>query len=399
MGARAVHKRSMLWAGAGVLLLAAPGVSAEIGRLAGPFPRAGESSPVAVSTRYVLEGVDLAKGVGLPLTGGTVHLAVLSHDRGVGDLYFLDARGEKLLPGRGPVGEAQRFLEPDLESFDLPAFGVGIRLETPAAGLFTLKSADHAGPVAVVVNEEGSAVEMRVQATPLAARAGEPVTVEARLLALGRPVVGAQVAARLQEWERARAPIVLAEVEPGRYRATITARAAQADGGLLPLSIRVDARGSLVDGLPFARTALTAAMVAAGAADVDLDGVGIGAETLSVPVLGAPGEYRLEAVFGARLDGAGEEDLTSLAYSREDFHLTADGAAVSLPIPDAAAGAERLTLRLLNRATLAVEREVELPLAIEGTAAPASTASPRLPASKAAARARFGDEPGAGDEP
>jgi hypothetical protein len=390
MGAKVMHKRSMLWAGAGVLLLAAPGVSAEIGRLAGPFPRAGEPSPIAISTRFVLEGVDLDKGVRLPLTGGTVHLAVLSHDRQVGELYFLDGRGEKLLPGRGPVGEAQRFLEPDLESFDLPAYGVGIRLDPTAAGLFTLKSDAGAGPVAVVVNEEGSPVEMRVQATPLAARAGEPVTVEATLFAGGRPLTGAQVQARLQEWERARAPIQLDEVEPGRYRATLTARP---ESGLLPLSIRVDARGALANGAPFARTALTAAMVAAGAADLDLAGVGIGAETLSVPVVGSPGEYRLEAVFGARLDPSGDEDLTSLAYSREDFHLTADGAAVSLPIPGAAAGAERLTLRLLNRATLAVEREIELPIAIEGLAAQAGTETPRLPASKAAARARYGDKP------
>ncbi|HXT51907.1 MAG TPA: hypothetical protein VN811_12745, partial [Thermoanaerobaculia bacterium] len=285
---------------------------------------------------------------------------------------------------------AQRFLEPDLESFDLPAFGVGIRLDAAGAGTFTLKSDDGGGPVAVVVNEEGSPVEMRVQATPLAARAGEPVTVEARLFAGGRPVSGAQVAARLQEWERARAPIALVEGEPGRYRGTLTAHP---DAGLLPLSIRIDARGTLAGGAPFARTALTAAMVAAGVADVDLAGVGIGAESLSVPVLGAPGEYRLEAVFGARLDGAGEEDLTSLAYSREDFHLTADGAAVSLPIPDAAAGAERLTLRLLNRATLAVERELELPVAIEGAAMQVGVAKPRLPASKAAARARFGEKP------
>ena len=108
-----MHKRSMLWAGAGVLLLAAPGAAAEVGRLAGPFPRAGEPSPLVVSTRFVLEGVDLDKGIALPLTGGTVHLAVLSRDRQVGDFYFLDANGQRLVPGRGPVGEAHRFLEPD----------------------------------------------------------------------------------------------------------------------------------------------------------------------------------------------------------------------------------------------------------------------------------------------
>ena len=389
-----MHKRSMLWAGAGVLLLAAPGVSAEVGRLAGPFPRAGEPAPMQVSTRFVLEGVDLVKGVGLPLTGGTVHLAVLAHDRQVGELYFEDGRGQRLVPGRGPVGEAHRFLEPDLESFDLPAYGVGLRLDAAAAGMFTLKSDDRpggpGGAVAVVVNEEGSAVEMRVQASPLAARAGEPVTVQATLVAAGQPLVGAQVTARLQEWERARAPIRLFEAEPGVYRATLTASPGR---GLLPLSIRVDARGDLVDGAPFLRTALTGAMVAAGAADLDVAGVGVTAEALSVPITGSPGDYRLEAGFGARLDPATDEDLTSLAYSREDFHLTADGAAVSLPIPGAAAGAERLTLRLLNRGTLAVEREVEMPLSVDGRAAQPGSESPALPASKAAARKRFGDKP------
>ena len=385
-----MHKRSMLWASAGVLLLAAPGISAEVGRLQGPFPRAGEPSPLAISTRFVLEGVDLAKGIALPLTGGTAHLAVLSRDRQVGDLYFLDGRGEKLLPGRGPVGEAQRYLEPDLESYDLPAYGVGVRLDAAGAGLFTLKSDDGPGLVAVVVNEEGSPVEMRVQASPLAARAGEPVTVEATLEAGGRPLAGAQVQARLQEWERGRPPLRLAEVAPGRYRATLTATP---EDGLQPLSIRVDAQGALPGGARFARTALTGAMVAAGAADLDLAGVGFGVEALSVPVTGSPGDYRLEAIFGARLEPAAEEELVSLGYSREDFHLTADGAAVSLPIPAAAAGAERLTLRLLNRATLAVEREVELPVMVEGRATQPPPRAPRLPASKAAARARFDEKP------
>lgn len=386
-----MHKRSMLWAGAGVLLLASPGVSAEVGRLAGPFPRAGEPSPLQVSTRFVLEGVDLAKGVALPLTGGAVHLAVLSADRHVGDLYFLDGSGDRLLPGRGGIGEAHRFLEPDLASYDLPAHGVGIRLEAAPPGLLTLLSDEGGGPVVVVVNEEESAVELRVQAMPLAARADEPVTVEATLLAGGHPVVGAQVSARLQEWEPARAPIRLSEVSPGFYRATLVAAP---NDGLLPLPIRVDARGSLAGGAAFARTALTAAMVAAGAADLDLDGVSYFSDSLSVPIVGSPGDYRLEAVFGGPgQDGNGDAPWTSLAYSREDFHLTAEGAAVSLPIPGAAAGAERLTLRLLNRGTLAVEREVELPVAVQGSPARPAAKVPPLPASKAEAKKRFDERP------
>jgi hypothetical protein len=387
-----MHKRSLLWAGAGVLLLAAPAMAADAGVLAGPFPRAGESSPLQVSTRFVLEAVDLGKGVALPLTGGATHLAVLAHDHQVGELYFVDPGGRRLLPGRGPIGEAHRFLEPDLESYDLPAYGVGLRIDDLEAGLYTLRADDGSAslgrtPVAVVVNEDGSPVQLRVQATPLAARAGEPVTVEATLVAGDTPLAGAQVAARLLEWERGRAPIRLYEVEPGRYRATVTA---QPNDGLLPLSIRIDARGNLPGGAPFARTALTAAMVAAGAADLDLGASAFSAEALSVRVAGAPGDYRLEAVFGAAANGDG---LVSLAYSREDFRLEAAGATVALPIPAAAAGAERLTLRLLNRGTLAVEREVELPVDVAGVPAGAGDVRQQVPARKAAAGKRYGERP------
>ena len=92
---------------------------------------------------------------------------------------------------------------------------------------------------------------------------------------------------------------------------------------------------------------------------------------------------------------AGDE-LDAVAFSREDFRLAGAHGEVALPLPAAAAGAERLTLRLLNRATLAVEREVELPVAVAGAPRPVrprADAEVRLPASKAAARDRFDEEP------
>jgi hypothetical protein len=384
-----MYTRSLLWAGAGVLMLAAPGAAAEVGRLHGAFPRAGEASPVEVSTRFVLEGVDLAQGVALPLSGGPANVAVLSRGGAVSHVELVDRLGQSFAPGRGGVGEAQRFVEPELERYDLPAYGVGVRLESLAAGTYTLRSSDRTGLVAVVVNEERSALQMRVHTTPLAARAGEVVTVEAEVFAAGRPVTGAQVAARVMEWERQRAPLALSEVEPGRYRATLVPRGA---GGLAQLSIRVDARGALADGTAFARTGLTGTMVARGAADLDLERLGFDEAALTVPVVGEAGDYRLEAVFGAT---AGEE-LVAVAFSREDFRLAGARGEVALPIPAAAAGAERLTLRLLNRGSLAVEREVELLIEVAGEG-PGPVARPeralRLPASKAAARERFDEAP------
>jgi hypothetical protein len=384
-----MYTRSLLWAGAGVLMLAAPGIAAEVGRLEGAFPRAGQPSPLQVSTRFVLEGVDLHQGVALPLSGGPANVAVLSRGGAVKRVELVDRLGRRFAPGRDGVGEGQRFMEPELESYDLPAYGYGLRLDGLAAGLYTLRSDDRSGPVAVVVNEEDSAVQLSVQTTPLAARAGEKLTIEARLAAAGVPLVGAHVAARIMEWDGLRAPLALAEVAPGRYQATLEPRG---DRGLLRLTFRVDARGGLADGTPFARTALSSAMVAAGAADLDLERLALEPESLRVPVVGTPGDYRVEAVFGAP---AGAE-LLSLAFSREDFRLAGARGEVTLPIPAAAAGAERLTLRLLNRGTLAVEREVELDVAVEGTPrAPRSraAAATRLPASKAAARERFDEEP------
>lgn len=383
-----MYTRSLLWAGAGVLMLTAPGAAAEVGRLAGAFPRAGEPSPIQVSTRFVLEGVDLTRGVELPLSGGAANLAVLARGGRIERVELVDRVGQRFAPGRDGIGDATRFLEPELESYDLPAAGVGMRLESVAAGLYTLRSDDRVGPAALIVDEVGSPLQLRVQTTPLAARAGEVVTVEARLFSGGAPLSGAHVAARVMEWERRRAPIALTEVEPGRYQAVLTPRA---DRGLQPLTIRVDARGQLVDGTPFLRTGLTSAMVAEGRADLDLEHVAFEADALRVPVAGAPGDYRVEAVFGAS-DGT---DLVALAFSREDFRLAGARGEVALPIPPAAAGAERLTLRLLNRGTLAVEREVELEVAVAGAARPRREVSrvERLPASKAASREEFDEQP------
>jgi hypothetical protein len=383
-----MYTRSLLWAGAGVLMLTAPGAAAEMGRLAGAFPHAGEPSPVQVSTKFVLEGVDLGQGVKLPLSGGPANVAILSRAGRVEAVELVDRVGQKLAPGRDGIGDALRFMEPELESYDLPAFGLGMRIEKVPAGVYTLRSDDKSGPVAVVVNEEGSPLQLRVRTTPLAARSGEVVTVEARLFSGGIPVSGVQVGARVMEWERLRAPLALREVEPGLYRATLQPRS---DRGLLQLSIRVDARGELVDGTPFARTALTSTMVAEGRADLDLERVAFEADAVRVPVTGSPGDYRVEAIFGAS-DGT---DLVAVAFSREDFRLAGARGEVALPIPPAAAGAERLTLRLLNRGTLAVEREVELEVDLAGTPRLGLRTAPadRLPASKAAARERFDEQP------
>jgi hypothetical protein len=289
-----------------------------------------------------------------------------------------DATGREVAANVREAGA--RFHEPELLAYDLPPHGLGLRLDGAAPGLYSLRGSAGGGQVAVVVNEEGSPLELALHAAPLAARAGEPVTVEATLAFEGTPVIGAHVVARVMEWDRPRSLLRLEERVPGRYVGALTAHPEQ----LQALSIRVDARGTLHDGTRFLRTALTGAMVAPGIADVDLTAVRLGGDTLAVPVIGAPGDYRLEAIFGA----AAGEGVMSLAFSREDFSLVGGRHDVALPVPAEAAGARHLTLRLLDRTSLAVEREVELPLAVGGVARPQPEQPRPLPASKQRAARR-----------
>jgi hypothetical protein len=257
-----------------------------------------------------------------------------------------------------------------------------LELGTMAAGPYRLE-----GPpdvASVLVAEPNSPLELRLRTTPLAARAGEPVLVEAILRDDGAPVSAATLVARWSD-DRGSQQVVLRERRPGRYAARIVP---EVGAGLSQLEIRVDASGERAPGAPFARTGLTGAFVTAGRAELALEEVAIGPEGLAVPVSGR-GRYRLEAVFAR-----GEE---ALAFSREDFVLDSSRS-VALALPAVARSADRVAVRLLNLDHLGLEREGELELPAAALAflpetAAVSAAAASLPPTKLRARARFHEEP------
>lgn len=379
-----MRARSFVWASAGLVLLGARLGAAETGALLpGAWLGAGAPSPVAASTKFVVEAADLAAGVELPLTGGDAQLAVLSRGEPVAEVRLEDASGLSHLASTPGDGRSERFREPVLESFDLPADGLALAVRSLPAGRYLLRSDAATDPAVVVVNELASRLVLEVRTTPLAARAGEPVTVEAFLRDDGRAVGRAQVVAHP---EGGGAPLRLREIAPGHFTAAVPTRGGRS---LAPLSFRVEAAGTTAAGESFRRTALTGAMVSPGRADLAVDRILFDGESVTVPVRGGAGEYRLEAVFGR---SAGEEAV-AVAFSREDFALDRAGATlVGLPIPQEAAGADRVVLRLLDRTRLAVEREVEIALAIPGVAVASPAEELLPPAGKRDAAALHGDE-------
>lgn len=377
-------------------------LAGETGSLAtgSPYLRPGLASPITASQRFVLDapGLDLAAGVALPLTAPDGAILVLVPRSGAaigaGTVFALTgADGQRREAGKAFSGVAKPrgFNEPDLAAYDLPAAATVLELGRIDADRYTLRG-ETSDVAAVLVAEPNSNLVMRTRATPLAARSGEPVIVEAFLLAGDEAVAGATIKARWSDGAGGH-ELLLTERRPGRYAGRIVPVAGEP---LTRIDLRIDAAGSLADGTAFARTSLAGTMVTRNAADVDAGSIELGADGLAVSVAGAPGRYRLEATF-ARTNGGADDAAEGLAYSREDFVLGAERQSVVLALPAAAAGADRVALRLLNIGTLGVELELELDLAVPGeplaAALRAGDETKALPASKLRARARFNEEP------
>jgi|CXWL01.1.fsa_nt_gi hypothetical protein len=361
-----------------------------------PYLRPALASPVTISQRFVVDGERLqAGGVALPLTAPEGALVVLVPRAGVvldraPELALVDAGGFRREAGKALSGVAtpRAFDQPDLADFDLPSRAQVLELGRLPAGRYTLTGADDVA--AVLVAEPNSQLVMRARATPLAVRSGELLVVETVLVAAGQPVRGATIRLRYSDAAGGH-ELLLAERSAGRYTTRIAPLAGEA---LSRLDLRLDASGDLADGTPFARTGLAGAMVTRAAADFDSAAVEWSGEGLRTEIAGASGRYRLEATFA--LAGAGSEPA-AVAYSREDFTLADGRRVVTLAVPPAAAGADRVALRLLNVDTLGLERETELDLAVPGEPLTATVGADGdrqgLPVSKLRARQQFNEDP------
>lgn len=316
----------------------------------------------------------------------------------------------------GPELRKRGFREEALAGMDVPAVGTRIEVAGLERGRHRLELLTHKreGVLRYAVAQPDSPLALGLRLRPLAVHGGEPVTLSAELA--GAKIGTAELEARVRGVGR----VALRDDGRGEDQAAgdgiYTGRfIAPRSDTLTQLRLRVDARGELAGGTPFHRTAGAGVMLSPQRATITA--LRSAPDGLQLELTGAPGRYRVQAIFG----GAGR----SLAWAQEDLLLEADPAGVgylregkdagvrhlkfaaggtgsatlSLPRPPVAASADAVIIRLLNRDSLALETERRLaiqPLARGGESLPLPKRAPPLPAGKAAAAERYGLQEAAG---
>ncbi|MFN3414420.1 MAG: choice-of-anchor X domain-containing protein, partial [Thermoanaerobaculum sp.] len=280
------------------------------------YPGVGVAGPAHASKLFVVSApvVNGEAEVVLPLTNPRGALAVV-----LGDRPSRARANERALPRK-------EFVEPELETMDLPGEGVRFGLDALTPGEHRLRLQGLSKPlVQVAVAEPESPVELVLQVRPLAVRSGEEVVVSAELLDEA-PVARAQVLATLANGTR----LVLKDdgqtpderAGDGVFTAAFVAPEVS---GMTPLELQVKALGARAKGEPFMRVAPAAVMVTKPTSGIADEGVNVSPENLVVPLKPATGRFRVEVLYAAQ--------GTTFAWAQEDVSLSGASAQVTLPRP------------------------------------------------------------------
>lgn len=343
----------------------------------GPLPEPGSAGPAHHSQLFVGSGNIHNGNASLDIPLDAPANAVLV----VFDEHPLAARaphGGKL-PGKA-------FNNPTLQSMDVPAIGARIELGSlqRGANAVTIESARSSGQLRYAVLQPESTLEMVLQAAPLAARSGEPVTVTAQLD--GVDATRTRVSAKVRGVGKVSLHDDGAGADARAGDGIFTARFdAPRVKGLQETIIRVDADGRLTDGTRFRRTASATAMTSEAVLQLSAADIAVDPDGLRIPLNAPKGRFRVEAIYGAK----GQ----ALAWARDEVMGKRGPRAVSLPRPEAAAAADRVIVRVLDMDSRAVAAEVALDLQPQASGVHIEPAAePALPASKAAAARQHGLE-------
>lgn len=351
----------------------ATAIAAESGALpAAPMPQPGAAGPAHYSRVFVGETVirNGQASLDIPLDAAADAWLVVFDEQPVTARAPQASGQDRALPN-------QPFRNPELESMGVPSVGARIDLDSLPRGAHTvrLETARASGPLKYAVLQPESTLEMSVQLAPLAARAGEPVTVMASLPGTSSASVNAIVRGAGKVTLRDDGVGADANANDGNYTGTFTAPRGK---GLQEAVVRVDANGQLQDGTPFRRTATAVAMVSHGNAQFVADAVRIDSDALRIPLKGHKGNYRVEAIFGAN----GE----TLAWARDTWQGSSPFVELARP-----AAADRVVIRLLDEDSLALADEIAFDLEALERHVPGNVGtSPAMPRSKAQAAERYG---------
>lgn len=375
--------RTFLMLAGSSFAVSAAAFAGESGHLpGGPLPEPGSAGPAHHSQLFVASGT---------IRNGNARLDIPLDAPGNAVLVVFD---EHPLAARAPQGgklPGKAFNNPSLQSMDVPAIGARIELGSlrRGANAVTIESARRSGQLRYAVLQPESALEMVVQAAPLAARSGEPVTVTAQLDSADAATT--RVSAKVRGVGKVRLHDDGAGADARAGDGIFTARFdAPRVKGLQETVIRVDADGQLADGTRFRRTASATAMTSEAMLQLSAADIAVDADGLRIPLNAPKGRFRVEAIFGVK--GGGTKGQ-ALAWARDEVQGKRGPRAVSLPRPEAAAAADRVIVRVLDMDSRAVAAEVALDLQPQASGVQfAPAAEPALPASKAAAAQQQGLE-------
>ncbi|MCP3942576.1 MAG: hypothetical protein GY710_13965 [Desulfobacteraceae bacterium] len=244
------------------------------------------------------------------------------------------------------------YFDSDLEIMDLPGMGTRFNLDKMKPGKFNMKISNAKRQfVSMIVVQPESPLVLKARLTPLAAKVGEPITVEAQLNDEDKIFhkdiqIRAKLATghnfKLRDDGKKADKIAGDGVFSGKFTTPKVK-------GLQNIKVHLKAegkRGSSAN--DFHRTCIISVMVTAQTSrfpyDIQVNNTGI-----LVPVQAAQGRYRLSVIYGAQ----GKK----IAWAQKDFTLTGQDKKIQVNHPRQALGADQAVIRLLNYNTRGLEDE------------------------------------------
>ncbi len=318
--------------------------AAEWGRLSGTMPLLKQAGPIH-NSKYFVTNADVKDGkINLKIPVNTEKNIIIMATGFEASKVTLD--------NKKPIAY-KRYNTPDLESMEIPGVGSRIQLEALKPGIHSLliEGQKMTGNVQLIIAEPESKVELKTKIFPLAAKAGEEVTVEAQL---GTDIYSPSVIAKAFLTD---GQIVALNdkgengdkvANDGVFTGTFTAQTMKTFEGI---NMRIETEGTLNNGFPFKRTSSAAVMVTNP--QTTIEDLAINEKTLKISLAETEGKYRIEVIFGT------EEQ--SIAYARET--VVANGnLEVLIPRPTISAPATKAIVRVLNMNTLGLDDEMEVKL-------------------------------------
>ena len=351
----------------------------ENGSLSADFPSVKESGPVHESKNCIVESVAVNGEAELTVPLDTPEDAVM----------VVLGEESPALKSASKAIKGTAFDEPELRTMNLPSVGVNYSLSSMKAGSRAMKLSNlKKSSFKAIISQPKSPLSLYLKVTPLAARSGEPVTVEATIADDRTPAQAAVVTVYngnivvLRDDGAAPDAAAADGVYTGSFAAPEVAAFA-------PVNLSVQAIGTRYNGTSFSRNSFASIMVNPAGTAIDASKVSSTKETLVIPVIA-------ENAYDARIDVIYGNGASSIAYAKKGCSIGEGSNEISIARSEESLSADRAVIRILNSETKGLEEEIQVALtpysAMKSVKASASaTAKATLPASKKRAALLYGN--------